>query len=106
MLTKSLAKSARQKATSNITETDNGQKLWSNTVPREIYEKTSELERKRQEIIFEIIKTEKEYVEDLKTLQRVYLEPLIRSDIIPKARRAELIAAIFGKFCSHLVIII
>lgn len=41
------------------------QPLWSTVVPRSTVESVSATERKRQEIIFELIYTEANYVKDL-----------------------------------------
>ncbi|KAI5280155.1 RHO1 GDP-GTP exchange protein 2, partial [Ascosphaera aggregata] len=44
---------------------DDSQKLWINMVPKEVAEQVSDKEKKRQEIIFEIMYTERDFVKDL-----------------------------------------
>jgi hypothetical protein len=41
------------------------------TVPQEVLDSVTDGERKRQEIIFEIIQTEREFVSDLLLIQKV-----------------------------------
>jgi len=48
-----------------------GDSAWSTTVSKNILEKVDKNERKRQEIIFEFIQTEKEYVDDLRSVVQV-----------------------------------
>jgi hypothetical protein len=64
----------------------------------------SDKERKRQEIIFEIITTEREYVQDLRMLKRVYMDSLERADIVRREQRAEFICAIFGNLNEVLMV--
>lgn len=45
--------------------------LWASTVPESVLANLLPLERKRQEILFELINTEKEYVDDIMMLKRV-----------------------------------
>ena len=69
--------------------------LWFMSVPKEIVDSVSDSERKRQEIIFEIIQTEKEYVDDLLTLQTVFVQPLLEGDILSPIRKEKLISSLF-----------
>jgi hypothetical protein len=46
--------------------------------------------------MYELIKTEAEYVQDLQTLKSLYISSLLRSDIIPKFRREDFINVVFG----------
>ncbi|ORY23180.1 hypothetical protein BCR33DRAFT_728175 [Rhizoclosmatium globosum] len=59
---------------------------WSNTVPIEVKESVSKEEEKRQNAIYDIIKTEKNYVEELKIIQNLYLNPLKESNVIDPNR--------------------
>ncbi|KAJ3081352.1 RHO1 GDP-GTP exchange protein 2 [Quaeritorhiza haematococci] len=70
-------------------------KLWSTTVSKEISDSVSDDERKRQEAIFEIVQSEREFVADLELVQRLYLEPLRTSKIIPEQRRDAFCRKIF-----------
>jgi hypothetical protein len=45
--------------------------LWSETVPREIFDSCSDTEKKRQEAINEVIYTERDFVRDLEYLRDV-----------------------------------
>lgn len=47
-------------------------KFWSNTVPKNILINCTEKEKKRQEVIFELIQTEKDFVDDMRILIEVY----------------------------------
>ncbi|KAJ3040319.1 RHO1 GDP-GTP exchange protein 2 [Rhizophlyctis rosea] len=70
-------------------------KLWSTTVPKEVLESVSDTEKKRQEIIFEIVQTEREYLDDLELLQTLYIKPLREGNIIPAQRRDRFIHDVF-----------
>ena len=98
MTTKAMAKAARSRKMSISHDAKNTTtaKLWSTFASPEVVESVSVAERQRQEIVFEIINTETEFVEDLKILHTAYQEPLSRSDIIPKARRDEFVSVVFG----------
>lgn len=52
------------------------QVLWSTSVPPSILSKVPEKERKRQEIMFELIQTEVEYIEDLQSVYDLVIVPL------------------------------
>jgi len=54
-----------------VDETNTENQYWSTTMPESIVNSVSETERKRQEVIFELIKTEREYVDDLDLIQKV-----------------------------------
>jgi hypothetical protein len=47
------------------------QRLWITSVPKDVSEKLSDKEKKRQEVIYELIYTEKDFVNDLKYLNDV-----------------------------------
>ncbi|KAJ3010284.1 UNVERIFIED_CONTAM: RHO1 GDP-GTP exchange protein 2 [Siphonaria sp. JEL0065] len=59
---------------------------WSNTVPKEVQESVSKEEEKRQNAIYDIIKTEKNYVEELKIIQSLYAGPLREANVIETSR--------------------
>ncbi|KAE8852227.1 hypothetical protein HRS9122_02514 [Pyrenophora teres f. teres] len=52
------------------------QKLWINTVPKEISDSVSEKEQKRQEVISELMYTERDFVKDLEYLRDFWMKPL------------------------------
>ena len=71
------------------------QQLWSTTVPPEIVSSVSDSERKRQEIIFEIVQTEKEFVDDLLLVQTAFVRPLLESDVIEPDRKQSFLSSVF-----------
>ena len=52
------------------------QKLWINSVSKEIADSVGEKERKRQEVISELMYTERDFVKDLEYLRDFWLKPL------------------------------
>ena len=65
--TTALAEKIMNKSSNNNSENQ----YWSTVMSKNIVNSVSDTERKRQEVIFELIKTEKEYVEDLELIQQV-----------------------------------
>lgn len=51
--------------------------MWSETVPKEIFDQCDDTEKKRQEAINEVIYTERDFVRDLEYLRDVR-HPIIR----------------------------
>lgn len=72
------------------------QKLWIHTVPKEIADSVSDKEKKRQEVICELIYTERDFVKDLEYLRDFWIKPLRASNIIPEARRENFLRTVFG----------
>lgn len=72
------------------------QKLWIHTVSKETADTVSEKEQKRQEVICELIYTERDFVKDLEYLRDFWIKPLRASKIIPESRKEKLIRAVFG----------
>lgn len=73
------------------------QKLWIHTVSKEIASSVSEKEQKRQEVICELIYTERDFVKDLEYLRDFWIKPLRAStNIIPEARKETFIRSVFG----------
>ena len=52
------------------------QKLWINTVSKDVADSVSETEKKRQEVICEIMYTERDFVKDLEYLRDFWMKPL------------------------------
>ncbi|KAF2165449.1 hypothetical protein M409DRAFT_24298 [Zasmidium cellare ATCC 36951] len=79
-------------------EVDNEQKLWINTVSKEISDSVSDKEKKRQEVISEIMYTERDFVKDLEYLRDFWIKPLRMPDIspIPEHRREKFIRTVFS----------
>ncbi|PWN22962.1 CNH-domain-containing protein [Microstroma glucosiphilum] len=69
--------------------------LWAESVSKEIFDNTSEQERKRQELLNEAIYTERDFVRDLEYLRDSWIKPLRTRDIIPEARRDDFITQVF-----------
>ncbi|KAK4042865.1 CNH domain-containing protein [Parachaetomium inaequale] len=82
----------------DVDQTDE-QKLWINSVPKEIADSISDREKKRQEVISEICYTERDFVKDLEYLRDFWIYPL-RGKInglspIPPQRREKVVRNIF-----------
>ncbi|KAI7896137.1 CNH domain-containing protein [Mucor mucedo] len=60
--------------------TQQEERLWINTVPKSVLEKLDKNEIKRQENIFELMYTEKDFVDDLTYLKEQWIEPLLEED--------------------------
>ncbi|KAK9710593.1 RHO1 GDP-GTP exchange protein 2 [Basidiobolus ranarum] len=71
-------------------------RCWMNTVPPDITENMSEKDIKRQEIIFETIYTEEEYLADLKLIEKVFIIPLKEQEIIEESRVDTFVQDIFS----------
>ena len=79
-------------------EADNEQKLWINTVSKEVSDSVSDKEKKRQEVISEIMYTERDFVKDLEYLRDFWIKPLRMPDLspIPEHRREKFIRTVFS----------
>ncbi|KAK5170553.1 RHO1 GDP-GTP exchange protein 2 [Saxophila tyrrhenica] len=79
-------------------EVENEQKLWINTVSKEVSDSVNEQEKKRQEIISELMYTERDFVKDLEYLRDFWIKPLRTPDIspIPEHRREKFIRTVFS----------
>ncbi|OAA53515.1 Rho guanyl nucleotide exchange factor [Niveomyces insectorum RCEF 264] len=73
------------------------QKLWINSVPKEVADSISDHEKKRQEVISEICYTERDFVKDLDYLRDFWILPLrAPNSPIPAARRMRVVNTIFS----------
>ncbi|KAI9023575.1 CNH domain-containing protein [Phycomyces nitens] len=70
-------------------------RLWVHSVDKETFDATSSEERKRQELIFELIYTEEDFVKDLRYIQNSWVKPLIKEDIIPDKDRENFVQEVF-----------
>ncbi|KAF2858943.1 CNH-domain-containing protein [Piedraia hortae CBS 480.64] len=79
-------------------EAESEQKLWINTVSKEVSDSVSDREKKRQEVISEIMYTERDFVKDLEYLRDFWIKPLRTPDIspIPEHRREKFIRTVFS----------
>ncbi|ETS84980.1 hypothetical protein PFICI_03005 [Pestalotiopsis fici W106-1] len=85
----------------DIDQTDE-QKLWINTVPKEIADSVGDREQKRQEVISEICYTERDFVKDLEYLRDFWILPLkSKNSPIPAARREKVVRNIFTNIIDH-----
>ncbi|KAG1746612.1 CNH domain-containing protein [Suillus paluster] len=69
--------------------------LWIHSVPQEVVNSVSDVEKRRQEAINEVIYTERDFVRDMEYLRDVWINGLKDSDIIPAERRADFITQVF-----------
>ena len=85
------------------------QKLWINSVSKEIADSVGERERKRQEVISELMYTERDFVKDLEYLRDFWLKPLRSSNPahpspIPERLREKFIRVVFSNFLDVLAV--
>ncbi|KAF3917047.1 hypothetical protein ABW21_db0208163 [Orbilia brochopaga] len=77
------------------------QKLWIHSVSKEVAESVSDSEKKRQEVICEVIYTERDFVKDLEYLRDFWMKPLrsggptVQSPI-PEYKREKFIRTVFS----------
>lgn len=72
------------------------QKLWIHTVSKEVADSVDDKEKKRQEVICEVIYTERDFVKDLEYLRDFWIKPLSTTNIIPEPRREKFVRAVFS----------
>ncbi|KAE8254194.1 hypothetical protein A4X13_0g3505 [Tilletia indica] len=85
----------RSMSRESLAETKVAGALWAESVSKAVLESVSETERKRQELINEVIYTERDFVRDLEYLRDSWMEPLRKRDIIPSDRREEFVEQVF-----------
>ncbi|KAH7316519.1 CNH domain-containing protein [Stachybotrys elegans] len=84
-----------------VDQTDE-QKLWINSVPKEIADTVGEREKKRQEVISELCYTERDFVKDLEYLRDFWILPLrSKASPIPAQRREKVVKNIFSNIVDH-----
>lgn len=93
----------REKSQASLHDQDepDEQKLWINTVSREVADSVDEREKKRQEVISEIMYTERDFVKDLEYLRDFWIIPLRSSNPalpspIPESRKERIVRTIFA----------
>jgi RHO1 GDP-GTP exchange protein 1/2 len=78
------------------------QKLWINSVPKEVANSVSDKEKKRQEVISEICYTERDFVKDLEYLRDFWILPLrSKGSPIPPQRKERIVRGIFSNIIDH-----
>lgn len=82
----------------SLLEKKEARTLWHETVPQSILDKLDSKEKMRQELIYEFIYTERDYVKDLEFITDFYLMPLRNpaNNIIPENQRETFIHTVFG----------
>ncbi|KAG7191876.1 RHO1 GDP-GTP exchange protein 2 [Scheffersomyces spartinae] len=82
----------------SINDVDENKTLWHETVPSSILDKMDKHQKMRQELIFEFIYTERDYVKDLEFMTDFYIMPLRNAfnNIIPEREREAFIRTVFG----------
>lgn len=89
-----------QRAVSRLSlhDQDETMSLWHETVPKSILDKLDKHEKMRQELIYEFIYTERDYVKDLEFMTDFYILPLRNpsNNIIPEREREAFIRTVFG----------
>jgi hypothetical protein len=92
----------REKSQASLHDQDepDEQKLWINTVSQEVADSVGEREKKRQEVISEIMNTERDFVKDLEYLRDFWILPLRSNNPqamspIPESRRERTVRTIF-----------
>lgn len=85
----------------DVDQTDE-QKLWINTVPKEVADGVSDKEKKRQEVISEICYTERDFCKDLEYLRDFWINPLrSKASPIPPQRREKAVRNIFTNIIDN-----
>lgn len=79
-------------------DAESEQKLWINTVSKEVSDSVDEKEKKRQEVISELMYTERDFVKDLEYLRDFWIKPLRSPETspIPEHRREKFIRTVFS----------
>jgi len=92
----------REESQSSLHADENDeQKLWINTVSKEVADSVGDREKKRQEVISEIMYTERDFVKDLEYLRDFWMKPLRSTNPsnpspIPEHRREKFIRTVFS----------
>ncbi|KAI4170528.1 MAG: hypothetical protein LQ343_004905 [Gyalolechia ehrenbergii] len=92
----------RQQSTSSLhADESDEQKLWINTVSQEVADSVTEREKKRQEVISELMYTERDFVKDLEYLRDFWMKPLRSANPanpspVPEQRREKFVRTVFS----------
>ncbi|KPI42571.1 Rho1 guanine nucleotide exchange factor 1 [Cyphellophora attinorum] len=86
---------------SSLHDEDQEQKLWINSVPKEVADKIDDKEKKRQEVISELMYTERDFVKDLEYLRDFWIRPLrgLSATVmspIREEKREKFVRTVFG----------
>ncbi|KAI5951785.1 ROM2 [Candida jiufengensis] len=82
----------------SLHDQEENETLWHKTVPQSVLDKLDKHEKTRQELIYEFIYTERDYVKDLEFMTDFYIMPLRNpvNNIIPEHQRETFIQTVFG----------
>ena len=89
----------REESRASLHEDQNDeQKLWINTVSKEVADSVGDKEKKRQEVISELMYTERDFVKDLEYLRDFWMKPLRNptGSPIPEHRREKFVRTVFS----------
>ena len=94
-------RSSASKGSLHGDDDNDDQKLWINMVPKELSDSIDDQEKKRQEVIFELMYTERDFVKDLEYLRDFWMRPLRSANNttlspIPEHRREKFIRTVFS----------
>lgn len=79
----------------SLHEEEEKKQLWSHTVPKQLLDSLDKKEVKRQELIYEVVATERTFVRNLEYLRDYWIRPLRESNIIPITEREKFIRTVF-----------
>lgn len=82
----------------SLHDTETSKTLWHETVDQLVLDDLDKHEKMRQELIYELIYTERDYVKDLEFMTDFYILPLRNpaNNIIPEREREAFIRTVFG----------
>ncbi|KAI5954012.1 ROM2 [Candida margitis] len=82
----------------SLHDQEENETLWHKTVPQSVLDRLDKHEKTRQELIYEFIYTERDYVKDLEFMTDFYIMPLRNpaNNIIPEHQREIFIQTVFG----------
>ncbi|OBA14732.1 uncharacterized protein OGAPODRAFT_16752 [Ogataea polymorpha] len=79
----------------SLTQKEEQKAFWSYTVPKSILDSMDKREIKRQECIFEMIYSERDFVKDLEYLREFWIRPLSETKIIKENEREHFVNTVF-----------
>ncbi|CCH62931.1 hypothetical protein TBLA_0I02750 [Henningerozyma blattae CBS 6284] len=86
----------RRNISMNLDDDEEERPSWTSSVPKEIWENLSKKEIKRQEAIYEVFSTEKNFVKSLETTRDTFMKTLAETNIIPADIRKNFIKHVFA----------
>ncbi|EGW33466.1 Gdp-GTP exchange protein for the Rho1p small GTP-binding protein [Spathaspora passalidarum NRRL Y-27907] len=80
----------------SLHEQEESETLWHKTVPQSVLDKLDKQEKTRQELIYEFVYTERDYVKDLEFMEDFYIRKLSVLPIIAENQREAFLRTVFG----------